>query len=376
MTSTIRFYNHWGELNEVVTEIPTTPRSWVTNKYGRCEFSISTDDPACTERNLRFGNLVHVEHIPPTSADEGEAPSGKLPDWAGVILPPRSWDEGVVHVTAYSMEAILAYRAMPYISVSGPPGDVFRQIIEIANTRGGDNMPFTFTLGRVDTRDITVTDELKTNAYDHINKMVKTANMEWSITAKIVPESYALQFFANLIGRERSTTLAPTTGDALPTSTAPAILSLNSTNSESSNPLLTEQGTILNHLYAYSQSYTAADRAMQEIVYPASVSDYGPFQINTVFIGQTSEASLLEFIRGQTTNDSGNGRPAKLFKRIALNVGDTFSHLRTGALVEVVDTRVGFNRAGGFGFRSIARIVSMDYNDLTDKVNLNVEVLV
>ena len=375
MTSKIRFYDHWGEFESVVTEIPTTPRSWVTNKYGRCEFSVSLDDPACTERNLRFGNLVHIEHIPPTSADEGEVPSGKLPDWIGVILPPRSWDEGVVHVTAYSMEAILAYRAMPYISVSGPPGDVFRQIIEIANTRGGD-MPFTFSLGEVDTRDITVTDELKTNAYDHINKMVKTAKMQWSITARIVPESFALQLFANLTGGESTTTRYTTTGDVFPTSTAPAILSLNSTNTESSNPLLTEQGTILNHLYAYSQSYTAADRAMQEVIYPASVSDYGPFQINTVFIGQTSEASLLESIRAQPTNDSGQGRPAKLFKRIALNVGDTFSHLRTGALVEVVDTRVGFNQGGGFGFRSMARIVSMDYNDLTDKVNLNVEVLV
>lgn len=374
MTSKIRFYNHWGELNEVVTEIPTTPRSWVANKYGRCEFSISLDDPACTERNLRFGNLIHIEHIPPTSTDEGEAPSGKLPDWVGVILPPRSWDEGVCHVTAYSMEAVLAYRAMPYRSVSGPPGDVFRKIIEIANTRGSD-MPFTFTLGQVDIGDITFTDELKTNAYDHINKMANAAKMEWSITGRIVPESFALQLFANLKGRESSRTRIRTAGDIFPTSPSPATLSLNSTNSESSKPLLTEQGTILNHLYAYSQSYTEADRTMQEIVYPASVSDYGPFQINTVFIGQTSEASLLESVRSQTTDDSGQGRPARLFKRIALNVGDTFSHLRTGALVEVVDTRVGFNPAGGFGFRSKARIVSMDYNDMTDKVNLNVEVI-
>jgi hypothetical protein len=370
MTSTIRLYNKRCELLTTLNGIDTTPRSWVLNKYGRCEFSLSLDDQNCTEQNLRFGNLVHVEHVPTVTDD---VTGGKLPDWVGIILPPRTWDDAAVHVVAYSAEAILAYRAMPYITVNGAPDAIFRQIIELANTRGA-NMPFQFHIGQVDPSPITHTDELRTNAYDHINKLATAAGMEWSITSKIVPGSFALELYANLTNR-RSSLLSSTSpsGDINPRTRIQAGFSLTPENTESQNPLLTEQGTILNHIFAYSQAATAADRTMQEVIHEASINEYGPFQVNTVLLGQTSETGLRDSARGRVGSEAG--RPARLFKRVALDVADTFNYLRLGQLVQVSEPRVGFNPDGTLGFASLVRIVSMDYSDTTNKVNLNVEVI-
>ena len=37
--------------------------------------------------------------------------------------------------------------------------------------------------------------------------------------------------------------------------------------------------------------------------------------------------------------------------------------------------RLGFNSAGGLGFQASVRIISVDYNDLSNKAPLNVEVV-
>jgi len=61
--------------------------------------------------------------------------------------------------------------------------------------------------------------------------------------------------------------------------------------------------------------------------------------------------------------------------RIALDYKDTFNYLDTSNTVIVKDTSVGFNKNGGFGFESQVKILSLDYNDLSNKVPLNIEVV-
>ena len=79
------------------------PRSWLLNDVGQCVFSLSVRDPHCTERNLRYGNLVLVQ-------------SAGLPDWVGVIDPPRGRNYGSVTVTAYSAEYLLKLRLATNVS--------------------------------------------------------------------------------------------------------------------------------------------------------------------------------------------------------------------------------------------------------------------
>jgi hypothetical protein len=356
MSSIIRIFNHFAQPLDQLADIPTTPRSWVLNGYGRCEFSIAPADPKCTERNFQFGNLVHIEHVP--SVNDDNTINGKLASWTGIILPPRKWDVDTLHVTAYSAEAILAYRAMPYVTVSGSPADVFREIIGYANQHPAVTATpgIVFRLGRVDNLQTTFSDDLKTNAYDHIGKLCKFTGMDWDAVGSIDNRSERLVITVNLYARKVAST--------------PLILGTD--NTELQAPLLTEQGTPTNQIFAYTHAYTEADRQMQVMTYQGSYDDYGPIQINTVYVGQHDLASVEQAARSRLDT---RGRPAKLFKRVALDVGDTLSHIGVGNVVQVHEPRVGFNQDGTLGFRAAVRIISVDYNDLSNKAPLNVEVI-
>ena len=348
MASRITIFDHFMKrLAEI--EAPTTPRSWVLNEYGRCEFSMSTSDPKCTETNMQFGNLVFIEHLP--SRDETGTYHGKLPDWVGIILPPRTWGYGVLHVTAYAAESILAFRAMPYVSVKGTPKTVFAQILEHAHERAKNII---IQPGVLDDTAITCPDDLRTNAYDHIRKLIKTAGMDWNITGEIDNKG-ELQLFANLYLKK-----GIETG-----------LVLHNNNTELGSPLLTEQGTPSNHVFGYSQANTAQARFSFEALNQAAIDDYGPLQLNQVFTGMHDPASVQNAAQNRANE---RGRPVKMIRRNLLDHSNAFDLIDTGNIVTVKETNAGF-KDGGMGVEERVRIISIDYNDLSNKAPLNVEVI-
>lgn len=362
MPTKVHFFNHWGEYENNFTDFGSTSRSWVLNGYGRCDITIPLDHPACNENMLRFGNFIHVEHIPtidpggPTDPTLPETdPIGKLMDWTGIILPVRKWNKNSVSVSAYSLEGVLVYRAMPYATVRGTPDFVFKEIIRLSN-QGLEYPTFEWKYADpVETSTLTYSDDLRTNAYEHIRKLTTFANMEWRAFG-VINVNYALDFLLTCKNRRYE----------------PSGLALTSINTEQQDPLMEEQGVPFNMIFAYSQASTEAERTKQLIIYQSSLDDYGPIQINQTFIGVHDTAGTAEAARAQSEI---NGRPRRVFKRIALNKGLTFDYLRPGAIVSVEETTVGFNVSGGFGFKDLARILSMDYNSTTDKVNLNVEII-
>ena len=348
MASRITIFDHFMR-RLVEIEAPTTPRSWILNGYGRCEFSLSTSDPKCTENNLQFGNLVFIEHLP--SKDETGQIHGKLPDWVGIIMPPRSWDLGVCHVSAYSAESILAFRAMPYVTVKGTPKTIFEMIIEHAHERAKNII---IQPGFLDDQPLTFPDDLRTNAYDHINKLTNDAGMDWDVTGEI-DEKGDLLLFANLYRKK-----GIETG-----------LVLHNNNTELQSPLLTEQGTPSNQVFGYSQANTAQARQRVEVVNQDSIDDYGPLQLNQVFIGKHDGTSVRNAAQVRVNE---RGRPVKIIKRILLDHSNAFDLVNVGNILTVKDTNVGFYN-GGFGLDADVRIISMDYNDLSNKTPLNVEVM-
>ncbi len=350
MTSKITLFDHFLRPLDELNGVPTTPRSWLLNDYGRCEFSVSTADPKCNATLLQFGNLVHIVHIP--SKDENGTIKGQLPDWTGILLPQQDWDLGTVHMTAYAAEAILAFRAMPYVSVSGTPYEVFTQILKQTNARAGN---IVFQTGLVDDLPLTFPDDLRTNAYDHIKKLAKNAGMDWSVTGQINSHG-SLELFANLYQRKGVV----------------SNIDLNSTNTELASPLLSIQGTPSNQVFGYSQAATANGRYTAEAIHQESVNDYGPLQLNQVFVGMHDATSVYNAAQARAVE---RGRPVMKVKRIALDYKDTFSYLDTGNIMNIKDTNVGFNPNGGFGFERQVRILSIDYNDLSNKAPLNLEVI-
>lgn len=323
------------------------------NGYGKAEFSMGLQylkdkwHPK-EETILQYNNLVYIEHIP--SKDAAGTKNGKLPDWVGVILPDRTWNFGVLNVTAYSAEAILTFRPMPLTKINGTPASMFREMLGYARQSADD---IVIHPGIIEDIPQTFSDSLATSAYDHIKKLCQNAGMNWDVTGQIDGRG-VLQLYANLYRRKGSDTR----------------LELTSDNTESSAPLLTEQGTPYNLIIGYPRVDTKEQRYVAIGRNQASIDKYGVLAKNEIFSGITDQTGLAN--AAQSTAD--NSPPVKLVHRVALDNGLTFSNLATGNTVIVKDNNVGFKPGGGFGFEAQARILSLDYNDLSNKAPLNIEV--
>jgi hypothetical protein len=350
MASKITIFDHFLRPLTEFRGVATTPRNWVLNDYGRCEFSMSTADPKCTEQFLQFGNFIYIDHIPTT--DENGVKHGKLPPWCGMILTPQPWDYGVIHVTAYSAEALLAFRAMPYTTIKGTPRDMFMSILNHAHRRSRNII---IQPGVLDDMTATFSDDLRTNAYDHIKRLIKDSGMDWDVTAEILPKGN-LQLYANLYRRKGVETS----------------FRLTNINTEMGSPLLTIQGTPSNVVIGHSQAQVTNDRFTMEARDEESINDYGPLELNQVFMGKHDPTSVFNAV---STRVEQRGRPVKLFNRIALDKSDTFDWLGVGNILKIKEASVGFSPNGGFGIDADARLISMDYSDLTKKAPLKIEVI-
>ena len=358
MASRIRIFDHYMKLIAELNNIPATPRSWLLNEAGRCEFSMSTSDPKCTLTNLQFGNLIHVEHIP--TIDENGDRKGKLPDWVGIILRPRNWDLGVCHVTAYSAETILKFRAMPFLTVTGTPRNVFNQILNEVHKTANN---ITFQPGLIDDLPFTFADDLKTNAYDHIIKLTKDSGMDWSITGDINNQGN-LDLYANLYIRK---------GTITPLRLQDSNFELTNLNTELQAPLLSEQGTPINQVFGYSQANTPQSRlATGSVVNQDAYDNWGPLQINQVFVGKHDQSSIYNASVNRVNEFSDEGW---IVQRTALDRSDTFSFCDIGSIATIKEHNAGFNPNGGIGFERQARIIGMSYNDMSNKCPLNIEVI-
>ncbi len=352
MPSTLKVFSHSARYLANL-EAPTTPRSSILNGYGQAQFTVGlsylTDKFSPKEETiLQYGNLVYIEHIPTSEADGTKR--GKLPAWVGMILPDRTWDFGMVHITAYSAEAILTFRPMPLEPINGTPAQVFKQILNYANS----NVELVIQTGIVEDIPQTFSDTLATNAYEHIQKLCNRAGMNWDVTAQLDSRG-VLQLYANLYRFKGADTN----------------LELNSNNTELSGNLLTEQGTPYNTIHGYSQASTKESRYFAIGRNQASIDKYGVLATNHIFSGITDQAGL----QNAANTLALNSPPVRKFRRVALDVGSTFDSIQTGNVVMVKDTNVGFKPGGGYGFDASARILSVDYNDLVDgKCPLNLEI--
>lgn len=355
MTSKITIFDHF--MNKMIdfSNIPTTPRSWILNGSGKAEFSIGFDpsipqvNQLLQERYFQYGNLVHIEHLPSLNVDGSKR--GKLPDWTGIILPNRDWDLGVCHITCYSAESILIFRAMPYVSIKGTPKVAMQQIINIVHERAKN---IVFQRGVMDDLPLTFPDDLRTNAYDHIQKLIKNSGMDWDVTGSI--EGNQLKMYINLYNRK-----------GIDTS-----LRFTNLNSEVTSPLLSEQGTPSNQVYGYSQAQTANGRYNSEAINQGAFDDYGPLQLNQVFVGLHDATSVFNATKARVDE---RGRPVLRVTRNAIDIDNTLDYLNTGNTVLLKDSNVGFSPDGGYGFEARVKILSMSYNDLSDRIPLNIEVI-
>ena len=355
MTSRILLFDKYMHYKTELANVKDFQRGWVLNGYGKGSFTIETTDPDCTIDNLQFGNLVHVVHV----ATPGATGNGILPTWTGIILPPQDWDKGKIKITVYGAEAILDFRAMPYVKVDNTPASVFTQLLTLAHKQSTNII---IQPGRIQDIKTNYTDKLKLSALAHIKKLSDTNQMDWDVIGSVslarlnAGGTSDLQLFANLYDNKGSN--PPFT--------------LTEKNTEMSSPYLSIQGTPSNIVHGYSQAQTPATRWGFIGINQAAVDDYGPLELNKVFVGLDDQASVKSAAQAWATN---NGRPTMRVGRKILNIDNNFDYLDIGNTLQIKERAgIGFLPDGTFGLDGSIRIIAMDYSDVTDSVKIVVDI--
>lgn len=109
-----------GQIEPYVVDV-----SWRLNNVGRAMFVMPYADPKCIRTYLQYGNRVLVRF------DNG------LPDFGGVLDPPRKRDSTSVMVAAYTAERIFSWRvtAKSRRFTTTAPGTIYQTLIEEENAQ-------------------------------------------------------------------------------------------------------------------------------------------------------------------------------------------------------------------------------------------------
>ncbi len=333
MSSRISIY----DINGIkLTEIDASfSRTWMLNRYGTGDFTISVTDPKATQENLRFGNLITAEHE-------------KLPIWGGIIDTPRTWMPGAIKVSCYSAAYILTSRVLDLSTLRGTAGAIFEKIISHANSRTHT----LFSLGEVYQGGV-ANEFLKygVTVYAIMQAMEEENGHDWSV----IPENTNtgnLSFECNWYekrGMIREIGLI-----------------------EDKNVLiggnLVEQGKIVNALLVYGSGATWATKP--HAIATDSNSPYG-LKEALFFI---SELTHEEAQDKADTLLKKYKNPRKTFSLTALDdtitpANSIFYNIRIGDTIPVDLHTTGFTE-GGFGLTTKVRILGMGYNDLDNQLSL------
>lgn len=347
MPSRVTIYDHFGT---PIAELDTyTTRSWVLNGFGRCQWQMATlTDPNCIPAVLQYGNFVMVEHIP--TRDEFGNVRGRLPAWAGVILPPREWDYGLVTVTAYGAELLLGYRPMPYVDAPGTAGTIFSQIINYGLSFGG----FPVQIGIVYDNSAQTLVPLRLSAYDELVNLSRAFTQDFDVTPGISSNNQ-LKLFANWYSQKGVN--------------VQAVLS-EGIGGNMRLPKLTEQGTLSNIAIGYNVAASAGARLSSQAIDEESGGDYGWLGVNQNF-NVNGQAGVDAATQGWVNL---NSRPRFTLDLIGLDVGKTFDDIDIGNVWSVVLKSLGFYN-GQIGFQAAARITGIEYDDWTNEAKLTTQVL-
>lgn len=310
-------------------------RSWVLNGPGEANFTISTKDNKCREEYLRYGNRLLVQHT-------------DLPDWVGFIDTPRLWSYGRVEVNAVGAETWFDWRVTNIGAVHDSLAEVFRWIIDDCNHWGGSQMKY----GEIKNGGIDAVAALGGKATDHIQRIVEKWGVDWSVTSRI-SKNNRLELYANLYDglRGKATQLV-----------------LNHINSRITDPIVTEDGAIWNHVFYYSEPGEGGSRVIGDSRDHRSEMLYDLRQIAEQGVGAYEPG--LEFaawMRLQETKE-----PVIMVAPAVLNINEAWKSLRLGNFINWDSDYVGFDNST-VGMASVLRIVGMEYADKEQAVTLVAE---
>lgn len=336
-------------------------RSWVINGVGRFQFDLpvysstgSGFNPKLTPSVINYGNYVLVQHEPSrTTAYDGTIQTnGTLPDWAGVIWTPQTWDgKNAVTVTCMSVEQVLKWRPMP---ITGPlpaqtPGQLFSLILQYANQLGG----LRIHPGAIHSGGASIQQSFSVSGLEHAQQMAQQASVDFDVTARQTT-SGLLELYGNLYAPKGINT------NRL----------ISNLNRELSPQLYTEQSDFFNVVIVYSDAVTQGTRVLATAIDTASVSQHGAIGTNVKYTGTAGVAADVAQAFANAYL-AAHKQPVKTFAPTILDVGNIFSYLAVGNTFRVDVDNVGLG-AGGVGLQGTARITAVEFDERINSAKLAV----
>ena len=319
-----RFGRVLGEVTPLIG-----PVAWRLNAIGRTILTFSKKDPKATELLLRHGNRILIQF----SADIG------LPNWGGVIDPPRNWGPSSIGVSCYGIEYLLQFRqtgkTRSFESV--PVGSIFNRILVEAQF----DYPMGITFGRIWTggRMHSPRYHFKTLWDVIVNDLLPMENCDFLFVPYL--EAGYIKFRAELyekLGEDKSTKRQLKEGKNVATAG------------------IVEQGPIVNSFVAIGAGAAWGEERPTSIsVERSSEQLYGLRQGSEVYSGITQTSTLDRYSNSVVEKGSSpHMRPALT----ATNKPPaTFSTYGIGDYIRCVLPTYGFN-----GYNAVVRILAREFN--------------
>lgn len=317
-------------------------RSLVIGGEGRAEFNYpSRKTDVVNEKVLQFGNWLLVE-------------SDTLPPWVGVIDTPREWSPRTVAVHAYTPEHVFGWRRGPReLKITGSAGTLFIKLLTLVNQEELTVIRAGEIWRAGNQREETLN---PTKLSDDLERIQERSGEEYNWRPDTDP-SGRLIVYADWVERLGVDT------------TALLHEGKRGGNIENVRNSFIEDGDIINDVFAVGDGMSWASRPGHIVIDAESMDKYGLRQKSIQYSGVSNTNTLRENALQEITQSANT---AKIFHVNALNVGETFAHLRLGNTMILRFENMGFS--AGLGFETTVRITGMVIDSKQkDKVELSLQ---
>lgn len=314
--------------------------SWILDKPGRCNFVMARTDTQATADVLAIANRVYIEF------DNG------FPAWGGLIDYPRSWGDGTIGISAYTMEQAFSARITSknrnYYNRSA--GYIFQDLVTRANNAQD--------LG-VRTGTIWMGGGLHSPSY-HFRDLydiftASLAKMEYC-DFDFIPyvESGRILFHANFYERRGA-------------DKSVNVVLIEGANSNIANVTLDEQGPVANRVTAIGSGSVWDDtRVTATATDPASIEEIGLREASNLYNSVIFDTTLQRHAETEIKLSSRGRKMVRL--EVANALPARFADYDVGDIVRVVAPSLYFN-----GLNIPVRVMAREWDDVSRRCSLVVE---
>jgi len=325
----------------VIDEVSPNVRevAWRLNKIGRATLVFSKRAAKATARNLQHGNRVLIRF----SGDVG------LPDWGGVIDPPRMWSGSEIEVSCYGIEYLLQFRRTDKTRAfdSVPVGRIIYQLLRETEAEQGLGLTFgaIWTGGRAH------------SPRYHFKAL-------WTIIEELIEAERCDVRFAPQLARGRITFQAEVYDRLGEDKSGRWALKEGRNVTEAT---FTEQGPILNDFAAAGGGTTWGEERPTQIAYEQDSDQlYGLRQAGQVYSGVSQDTILAIYAESEVRE---NAYPhTRLDLTVANRTPATYTRYGLGDVVRCILPTYGFD-----GYDQAVRVLARETDGLAGSCKLIVE---